>query len=56
MPAQVLTYEARETGVDRDHLVYDISGAKGEVTIHDVTIEIAPLPKPAPAPGRDQKF
>jgi len=56
MPAQVLTYEARDSGVDRDHLIYDVSGAKGEVTIHDVTIEIAPPAKPAPAPSREQKF
>lgn len=56
MPAQVLTYEARDSGADRDHLIYDVSGAKGEVTIHDVTIEIAPSPKPAPAPSREQKF
>jgi hypothetical protein len=56
MPAQVLTYEARDSGVDRDHLIYDVAGAKGEVTIHDVTIEIAPPPKPAPVPSREQKF
>jgi hypothetical protein len=56
MPAQVLSYEARESGADRDHLIYDVSGARGEVTIYDVTIEIAPSPKPAPAPGREQKF
>ena len=56
MPAQVLTYEARDAGADRDHLIYDVSGAKGEVTIYDVTIEITPSPKPAPAPSREQKF
>ena len=56
MPAQVLTYEARASGADRDHLIYDVSGAKGEVTIYDVTIEIAPSSKPAPAPSREQKF
>jgi len=56
MPAQVLTYEARDSGADRDHLIYDVSGTKGEVTIYDVTIEIAPSPKPAPAPSREQKF
>src|SRR5229473_1952227 len=56
MPAQVLTYEARDSGADRDHLIYDVSGTKGEVTIYDVTIEIAPSPKSAPAPNREQKF
>ena len=56
MPAQVLTYEARDSGADRDHLIYDVSGAKGEVTIYDVTIEIAPSAKPAPSPSREQKF
>ena len=56
MPAQVLSYEAKDTGADKDRLVYDVAGAKGEVTIYDVTIEIAPAPKPAPAPSREQKF
>jgi hypothetical protein len=56
MPAQVVTYEARDTGVDTDHFIYDLAGAKGEVTIFEVTIEIAPPPKPAPAPSREQKF
>jgi len=56
MPAQVLTYEARDTGTDRDHLIYDVSGTKGEITIYDVTIEIAPSPQSAPAPSREQKF
>ena len=55
MPAQVLSYEARETGVDRDHFIYDVTGAKSEVTTYEVTIDITPPPKPAATP-REQKF
>jgi hypothetical protein len=55
MPAQLLSYEARDSA-DRDHLIYDVTGAKGEVTVYDVTIDIVPSPKTAPAPGREQKF
>jgi hypothetical protein len=56
MPAQVVTYEARDVGADKDHFIYDVTGNKGEVTIYDVTIDIAPPPKPAAAPSREQKF
>jgi hypothetical protein len=57
MPAQVLSYEANDSGTDRDHFVYDVTNAKGEVTIYDVTIEITTAPAKAPnVPSREQKF
>jgi hypothetical protein len=57
MPAQVLSYEANDSGTDRDHFVYDVTNAKGVVTIYDVTIEITTAPAKAPnVPSREQKF
>lgn len=57
MPAQVLSYETNNAGADKDHFVYDMTNAKGEVTIYDVTIDIAAAPsKAAVPPTREQKF
>jgi hypothetical protein len=51
MPAQVVTYEARDgSAAERDHFVYEVTGGKGEVTSHDVTIDVA-----APRPRRQRR-
>jgi hypothetical protein len=57
MPAPVLSYEANDSGADKDHFVYDVTNGKGEVTIYDVTIDIAAAPpKPSTPASREQKF
>jgi hypothetical protein len=57
MPAQVVTYEARDTSTAKDHFVYDVTGGKGEVTTFDVTIDIVTgPPTPTAEPNREQKF
>jgi hypothetical protein len=56
MPAQVLTYRARNGAAGSDHFVYDLVGATGQVAVHDVTIRLQEPPKAAPAPKPDIKL
>ena len=47
VPLRVLIYTARsDSDTDRDHIVYEVRSANGEVATHHITIVI----KPAPAP------
>jgi len=56
IPAEVMTYQARDGATGTDRLVYDIVSATGQVSTKDVTIRLQDAPRAAPPPKPDMKF
>ena len=56
IPAEVLTYEARDGATGTDRLVYDIVAATGQVSTKDVTIRLRAPPAAPPPRKPDIKF
>jgi hypothetical protein len=56
IPAEVLTYQARDGATGTDRLVYDIVSATGQVSTKDVTIRLQEPPKAPPPRKPDIKF